>query len=317
MPVKINDFGNCQQTVKGTGTTNCDFETVGDYLGQGLLQKGVTFPITSGSVAIDETIMDGLIQDRKLHQLIDRLGFTQDTPDNEVFTDGTGLESSVRTGKTKFTTQYARGLENAKAIHSLKGQNRWDTILYFTEGIVLTVNPDGTSAKGLDIGRFDVTTIKFLSGTDKQQVSTIMQLTRPDELNDRALFIPYDKLGFDASLKDGVIDATIIVVSPPTTTGGGASKMSVKLTSASNTGNVLLGFDDILHWATGGVQTTPKPAPTAIAYNSSTGLYDLTFGSPFIAGDTYQPRLRDLSKDVAKDSLGKFYAGRSASGTVV
>jgi hypothetical protein len=316
MPVKINDFGNCQQIVKGTGVTPCDFETVGDYLGQGLLQKGVSYPITNGEVAIDEEIIDAQIQERKLHQLIDRLGFTQDTPDNEVFTDGTGLESSVRTGKTKFTTQYARGLENAKAIHSLKGQNRWDTILYFTEGVVMTVSPDGSYAKGFDIGRFDVTTIKFLAGTDKQQVSTIMQLTRPDELNDRALFIPYDKLGFDISLKDGVIDANIEVVIPPSTVGS-ATTMSVKLTSASNTGNVLLGFDDILMWATGGVQTTPKPAPTAIAYNSSTGNYDLTFGSAFIAGDTYQPRLRDLSKDVAKDSLGKFYAGRSVLGTVV
>lgn len=314
MAVLINDFGNCQSDVKGTGTTNCDFETVGDYLGQGLLQKGVTFTITDGSVAIDESIIDGLIQDRKLHQLIDRLGFTQDTPENEVFTDGVGLESSVRTGKTKFTTMYARGLENAKAIHSLKGQNRWDTILYFTEGVVMTVNVAGTKAKGFDVGRFDVSTIKFLSGTDKQQVSTIMQLTKPDELNDRALFIPWDKLGVDLSLKDGVVDCIITVVTPPANSD---DTMSVKLTSASNSGNVLLGFDDILHWATGGTQTTPKLAPTAIAYNSSTGLYDMTFATPFVTGDTYQPRLRDLTQDVAVDDLGKFYSGRATLGTVV
>lgn len=313
MAVLINDFGNCQSDVKGTGTTNCDFETVGDYLGQGLLQKGVTFTITAGSVAIDEAIIDGLIQDRKLHQLIDRLGFTQDTPENEVFTDGVGLESSVRTGKTKFTTMYARGLENAKALHSLKGQNRWDTILYFTEGVVMTVNVAGTKAKGFDVGRFDVSTIKFLSGTDKQQVSTIMQLTKPDELNDRALFIPWDKLGVDLSLKDGVVDCLIKVVTPPVNLG---TTMSVKLTSASNSGNVLLGFDNILHWATGGTQATPKLAPTAIAYNSSTGYYDMTFGSAFVTGDTYQPRLRDLTQDVAVDSLGKFYAGRAVLGTV-
>lgn len=313
MAVLINDFGNCQSDVKGTGTTNCDFETVGDYLGQGLLTKGTTFAITAGSVAIDETIIDSLIQDRKLHQLIDRLGFTQDTPENEVFTDGIGLESSVRTGKTKFTTMYARGLENAKALHSLKGQNRWDTILYFTEGVVLSVNVAGTKAKGFDVGRFDVSTIKFLSGTDKQQVSTIMQLTKPDELNDRALFIPWDKLGVDLSLKDGVVDCSITVVTPPVNLG---TTMSVKLTSASNSGNVLLGFDNILHWATGGTQATPKLAPTAIAYNSSTGYYDMTFGSAFVTGDKYQPRLRDLTQDVAVDALGKFYAGRAVLGTI-
>lgn len=314
MPVKINNYGDCTTTVKGTGTTFCDFETVGDYLGQGMLTKGVTFAINNGEVAIDESIIDGLIQDRKLHQLIDRLGFTQDTPENEVFTDGIGLESSVRTGKTKFTTMYARGLENAKAMHSLKGQNRWDTVLYFTEGVVMTTNADGTAAKGFSVGRFDVSTIKFLSGTDKQQVSTIMQLTKPDELNERALFIPWDKLGVDLSLKDGVIDCVITVVTPPANTD---TEMVVKLTSASNTGNVLLGFDDIAHWATGGTQAPPKAAPTAVSFDSGTGNYTLTFGSAFATGDTYQPRLRDLTKDVAVDSLGKFYAGRAALGTVI
>ena len=313
MPVQINNYGDCQTNTRGTGTTFCDFESVGDYLGQGLLTKGTTFAITSGSVAIDETVVNGLIQDRSLHQLIDRLGFSQDTPENEVFTDGTGLESSVRDGKTKFTTMYSRGLENAKAIHSLKGQNRWDVILYFSEGILLTTNADGTAAKGFSVGRFDVSTIKFLSGTDKQQVSTIMQLTKPNEMNDNALFIPYSTLGFDASLVDGVVDCVIEVVTPPVNLG---TTMSVKLTSASNTGNVLLGFDDVLNWATGGVQAVTKASPSAIAYNSGTGYYDMTFATPFATADTYQPRLRDLTKDVAVDAEGKFYAGRATLGTI-
>ena len=176
MAVLINDFGDCQKNVKGTGTTNCDFETVGDYLGQGLLDQGITFPIdANGSITIDEAVIDGLIQDRKLHQLIDRMAFTQDTPENEVFTDGTGLESSVRTGKTKFTTMYARGLENAKAIHSLKGQNRWDTILYFTEGLVMCTNVAGTAAKGLAVGRFDVSSlISISSATELRLLFTAM-----------------------------------------------------------------------------------------------------------------------------------------------
>jgi len=114
-------------------------------------------------------------------------------------------------------------------------------------------------------------------------------------------------------LKDGVIDCLITVVTPPVAAG---TTMSVRLTAASNSGNVLLGFDNVLHWATGGTQTTPKLAPTAVAYNSSTGNYDMTFGSAFIVTDTYQPRLRDLTQDVAVDALGKFYAGRAVLGTV-
>jgi len=313
MSVQLNDFGNCATDFKGTGTTQCDWDSVGDYLGYGLTNDGIKFPITSGSMAISEAIFDGLIQDRTLHQHINRMAFTQDTPENEVFTDGTGLESSVRTGKTKFTTMFARGLENAKAMHSFKGQGIWNSILYFTEGIVLTTDVAGTYGKGFAVGRYDVSTVKFLSGTDKQQVSTIQQFTQPNEINDLAVFIPYTKLGFNPSLKDGVIDCVVTVVTPPTNSG---TTMVIKLTSASNTGNVLTGFDDVLHWATGGTQTTAKAAPSAIAYSSATGYYTLTFASAFVTGDTYQPRLRDLTKDVAVDALGKFYAGRAVLGTV-
>lgn len=314
MSVLINDFGDCQTDVKGTGTTVCDFLSFGDLLGIGVLAKGTTFAITSGSVALTEAVFDGLIQDRTLHQLINRLNFTQDTPDNEIYTDPTGLESSIRDGKPKQTLMFARGGEFHKALHSLKGDNRWDIFQYFSNGILLTTNQAGTLAKGFDAGRFDVSTLKYLAGTDPQQGSCMIQFTRPDEFNKTHLFITWEALGFDASLVDGVVDCVVTVVTPPTNTD---TTMTVRLTSASNTGNVLLGFDDILNWATGGVQTTPKAAPTAVAYNSTTGNYDMTFATAFITGDTYQPRLRDLTQNVAVDANGKFYAGRSEIGTVL
>ena len=46
MSVKINDFGDCQTSVGGTGTTSCDLLSFGDLLGQGVLRKGTTFAIT-------------------------------------------------------------------------------------------------------------------------------------------------------------------------------------------------------------------------------------------------------------------------------
>lgn len=313
MPILLNSFGNCQTSVKGTGITNCDFESMGDYLGFALLNKGLTMPITNGSVDLSEAIVDGFIQNKQWHQFIDRLDFAQDTAENDVFTDGIGLESSVRTGKTKITTMFARGLEHAKNLHSFKGQSRWDMVLYFANGALFCTSVDGTKVKGFDVGRFDVTTIKFLMGTDKQQVSTIAQMTKPEELNDRALFIPYSKIGVDLSLKDGVIECLVTVVTKPTNSG---TTMTVRVTSASNTDNPILGLSDPLFWATGGTQATPKVAPTAVAYNSSTGNYDMTFASPFVTNDTVQPRLRDTTKDVAKDVLGKFYTGRSVLTTV-
>lgn len=309
----LNNFGDCATEIKGTGTTVCDFLTFGDYLGKGLLNKGTTVDITDGVIALTESVFNGWIQERKLNQLINRLNFTQDTPDNEVYTDPTGLESSIRDGKPKLTTMFARGGEFHKALYSLKGDNRWDALLYFSNGLLMTTNQTGTKAKGFDGGRFDVSTIKFLAGTDPQQGSSMIQFTRPNEFNQTHLFITWEQLGFDASLVDGVVDCAITVETPPVNAG---TTMSVKVTSTSNTGNVLQGFDDILNWATGGTQTTPKAAPTAVVYNSSTGFYDMTFGSAFVTGDSYQPRLRDLTKDVAKDELGKFYAGKAVLGTI-
>lgn len=313
MSVKINDFGDCQTSVGGTGTTSCDLLSFGDLLGQGVLRKGTTFAITGESVDLSESVFNNLIQDRVLHQLINRMNFTQDTPENESFKDATGLESSIRDGKPKLTIMYNRGGEFHKALHSLKGDNRWDTFLYFSEGILLCTNDAGTVAKGFDVGRFDVSTLKFLAGTDPQQGHAVMQFTRPNEFNKTHLFITWEQLGFDASLKDGVIDCNVEITTPAL---DGGSTLSVKLTSKSNSGNVLLGFDDVLNWATGGTQTTPKAAPSAIAYNSNTGSYDMTFATPFVGNDTYQLRLRDLTQDVAVDALGKFYAGKSVLTTV-
>lgn len=313
MPAQINAFGNCQTEIMGTGVAFCDPKTYGDFLGLGVQNKGTSFAITNGSVAFDATVAETLIKERKLHQLIDRLAFTQDTAENEVFTDGIGLERSIREGKTKLSVMYARSIENAKSLHSLKGDKRWDGLLYFTNGVLLTTDVTNTKAKGFDFGRFDVSTVKFLVGTDEQQVSVMFQMTRPEELNERALFITWEQLGIDLSQKDGVIDCDVKVVTPPIV---GGTTMSIKLTSKANTSSVLLGFDDILDWATGGVQTTPKLAPSAIAFNSSTELYDLTFASAFVAGDTYQPRLRTLTLNVATDAIGNNYAGRAVLGTV-
>jgi hypothetical protein len=230
-----------------------------------------------------------------------------------VFTDSIGLERSVREGKTKFTTMYDGSMHRLSSIHSLKGHNRWDVALYFSEGMLITVNTTGTSAKGFTAGRFDVSAIKFLNGTDVQQVSTIVQLTKPEEFNDRFLFIPWDKLGVDLSTKNGVIDCDITVVTPAT---NGTSTISVKVTAKSNSDTTILGLEAITGvFATGGVQTTTKPSPT-VSYNVNTGLYDLLFATAFVTGDTYQPRLISGSTNVVSDGFGMFYAGQSELKTV-
>lgn len=309
---QLNDFGDCASDILGTGTTTCDILSYGDYLGKGLLEKGLNFPITNGANPITESVFDGLIQDRKLHQLINRMAFTQDTPENEVYTDPEGFESSIRDGKPKLTTMYNRGGEFHKALYSLRGDNKWDAFLYFTEGMLLATNVAKTALKGFNGGRFDVSTLRFLAGTDPQQGSAIMQFRSPAEFGRYFQFIPWDKLGFDASQKDGVVDASVTfgASGAPTATD---TTFSLKVTPASNAGSpsFAAAYDDVLNWAIGGTQATPKTIST-VSYNGDTQELDFVVSSAFIAGDTLQPRLRDLTKDVAVDVYGKFAAGKLA-----
>lgn len=311
MSSKLNAFGNCILAVKGTGTGPCAFETFGDYLGMSLFDKGLKFAVTAGSVAFDDAIYGLGIQDRKIHPLIRRMNFTQDTPENEVFTDPTGLESSIRDAKPKMTTMYSRGGENAKAIHSLKHDNRWDGALIFTKGLLVTSDVAGENLKGFDIGRFDVSTIKFLAGTDKQQISTMAQFTSPDEFNKRHVFLTWEQIGADLSQQDGVIDVNITVVAP---VAASATTFEIDAFFADNTESPVLGLLTA-NLRIGGTQTTPKTV-TLAANTSVPGRYTVTASSAFITGDTYKPTLRDTSKDVAVDTLGKYLAGSSALGTV-
>lgn len=313
MSVLLNSFGDCQLTIKGTGIPSCSLQSIGDYLGFSLLQKSTSFAITNGDIAISETIVEDLIKSRKLHQFINKIGSTQDVAENEVFTDSIGFETSIREGKMKISTMFGGSLHRLSAIHTFKGQNRWDMMLHFSKGVLLTSNVSGTEAKGFSIGRFDVTSVKFLQGTDAQQVSTIAQFTKPDELNSRFVFIPWDKLGCDLSEKQGVIDTIVKVVTPPSAAG---TTMSVKVTLAENADSVVLGLANTTAWATGGVQTTTKASPNAVVYNATTMNYDLTFATPFVTGDTFAPRLITGANDVYEDGYGMFYAGKSTTGTV-
>lgn len=313
MGAKIDSFGDCLNKIKGTGKAPCEPKSYGDLVGEVLFDKGTKFAITNNEVALDETIYTTLLQDREAHPLIKRMNFSQDTPDNEVYTDPTGLESSIRDGKPKFTFMFAQGGNFHKALSSLDGDDRWDAGLIFSKGLLLTASVDETYAKGFDGGRFNVPTIKFLQGTDPQQSSAIMQFTDPDEFNDRHIFLTWAELGFDMSKVDGVIDVRLTVVTPPTI---GGTTFSVDAVYEGNKSTKVLGLGVTAKWAIGGIQAGGTKTLT-VSYNTSTKLYDFEANSAFADGDTIAPRLVDGSKNVAKDDNDKLYAGEAKLYTLV
>lgn len=211
--IKINAFGQCSEDILGTGIGECPITDLGDLQGLGLLKKGTTLSIATGS--FDETAFRALITDGKLHQVINSYAFEDTTPESERSTSSVGLMESVRAGKPMYNFTFKKGLGFHKAVYSLKGQNRWDAMFYFTKGILMAYNTSKTALKGFNAGMLDVDSYKFKVGSETEFSKATLQLVSAEEFNTRWVFFPYEEIGFNALEIDGVIQAEVAFESVP------------------------------------------------------------------------------------------------------
>lgn len=209
--IKINAFGQCSEDILGTGIGECPITDLGDLQGLGLLKKGTTLSIATDS--FNETAFRALITDGKLHQVINSYAFEDTTPESERSTSSVGLMESVRSGKPMYNFTFKKGLGFHKAVYSLKGQNRWDAMFYFTKGILMAHNTSKTSLKGFNAGMLDVDSYKFKVGTETEFSKATLQLVSAEEFNTRWVFFPYEEIGFNALEIDGVIQAEVAITS--------------------------------------------------------------------------------------------------------
>jgi len=211
--IKINAFGQCSEDILGTGIGECPITDLGDLQGLGLLKKGTTLSIATDS--FDETAFRALITDGKLHQVINSYAFEDTTPESERSTSSVGLMESVRAGKPMYNFTFKKGLGFHKAVYSLKGQNRWDAMFYFTKGILMAYNTSKTALKGFNAGMLDVDSYKFKVGAETEFSKATLQLVSAEEFNTRWVFFPYEEIGFNALEIDGVIQAEVAFDSVP------------------------------------------------------------------------------------------------------
>lgn len=211
--IKINAFGQCSEDILGTGIGECPITDLGDLQGLGLLKKGTSLSIATDS--FDETAFRALITDGKLHQVINSYAFEDTTPESERSTSSVGLMESVRAGKPMYNFTFKKGLGFHKAVYSLKGQNRWDAMFYFTKGILMAYNTSKTALKGFNAGMLDVDSYKFKVGAETEFSKATLQLVSAEEFNTRWVFFPYEEIGFNALEIDGVIQAEVAFDSVP------------------------------------------------------------------------------------------------------
>ena len=215
--INLNAFGVCTTNTPGTGTGQCPIDQLGDMLGIGLLNKGTTLDVVTDSLT--EASFRTLITSGKLHQLLDREAFEQNTPENDLYTSPEGLITSIRAGKPQFGLTYSKGLCFHKALYELQGKNRWDAILYFDKGILMATNTANTKVKGFDAGSLIVGTYMFQQGTEIEKGKATIQFKSAEEFNTKWVYFPYEELGFSPLEIDGVIDTNLQFAEAPANAG--------------------------------------------------------------------------------------------------
>lgn len=288
--INLNAFGNCATDVAGTGTGQCPIDQLGDMVGMGALAKGTGLDTTTDT--LNEATFRTLITTGKLHQLLDREAFEQNTPDNDLYTSPEGLITSIRAGKPQFALTYSKGLCFHKALYSLQGKNRWDVVLYFEKGMLMATNTANTKVKGFDAGSLIVGSYMFQQGTEIEKGKATIQFKSAEEFNTRWAYFSYDELGFSPLEIDGVIDTALSFSEAPANAG---TTVKVKVLDGCNTSiNYTSLFDavgDYLLKVNGVTKTI-----TAVAI--ADGVATLTFTGALSTGNKVEVSLNGVVPDV-------------------
>lgn len=302
--IKINAFGQCSEDILGTGIGECPITDLGDLQGLGLLKKGTTLSIATDS--FDETAFRALITDGKLHQVINSYAFEDTTPESERSTSSVGLMESVRAGKPMYNFTFKKGLGFHKAVYSLKGQNRWDAMFYFTKGILMAYNTSKTALKGFNAGMLDVDSYKFKVGAETEFSKATLQLVSAEEFNTRWVFFPYEEIGFNALEIDGVIQSEVTITSTPSNL---ETELEVSLVDGYNSSISYVSlFDAVGDW-----KVLVNGASVTISAVSIVGNLAIITIPALATDDVVEVSLNGI---VADTEL-KYYKSNTATATVV
>ena len=301
--IDINKFGLCAEDVLGTGQGECPITDFGDLKGLGLLKKGSKLNLATDTLS--EATFRALITDGKLHQLVNSYAFEDTTPENERSTSSDGLMQTIREGKPMYSFTFKKGMYNAKAMQSLKGNNRWDAYFYFSDGLLVALDTAGENLKGFNGSMFDVDSYKFKQGTETEFSKVSLQLSDAKEFNQRFVFFTWDELGFNALEIEGVIETVVSFNAAPVA----GSTITVKIADANNRSISYASlFDTASNWkvlknGVANVVTTVSVAGDVVT---------LTLTSALASTNKVDVSLNGIVSDIEN----KYYKSNTANATV-
>jgi hypothetical protein len=302
--IDINKFGLCADDVLGTGQGECPITDFGDLKGLGLLKKGSKLSLATDT--LNEATFRALITDGKLHQLVNSYAFEDTTPENERSTSSDGLMQTIREGKPMYSFTFKKGMYNAKAMQSLKGNNRWDAYFYFSEGLLVALDTAGENLKGFNGSMFDVDSYKFKQGSETEFSKVSLQLSDAKEFNQRFVFFTWDELGFNALEIEGVIETVVLINNTPQNT---ESIVDVKILDSSNRSISYASlFDGVPDWSVK-VNGVSKTISTVTLSGDVVGLTIPAFST----SDVIEVSLNGVVSDLEL----KYYKSNTASVVVI
>lgn len=301
--INIFEYGKCAEDILGTGQGDCPITDFGDLKGEGLLRKGTKLNLATDTLT--EATFRALITEGKLNQLINSYSFEDTTPENETSTSSDGLTQPIRDGKPMYAFTYKKGMAYNTALHSLKGNGRWDAIFYFTKGMLLALDTAKANLKGFNGGMFDVDSYKFTQGTETEFAKAKLQLTDAKEFNTRWVFFTWDELGFNALEIDGAIQSYVSFNASPIA----GSTITVKLVDFYNRSISYASlFDTAGSWSVtkngvANVVTTVSVASDVVTLTLTTALVSTDVVTVALNGIVADDELRYYKSNVATETV--------------
>lgn len=294
----------------GTGSGECDVETLGDLIGGAITTKDVKFNITTDTFL---TKYNELVLGKKIFPLIGLYDFDQTTPDNEVATSSIGVKFEIREGKVELTLIYNKSHCAHKSMFTKKGFKKWNILLFFKKHTVGTTDIAGENFKGFDAGMFSVGSFKIQKGTDPQQTKVMLQLTDngTTEWNERMFAIDNDEINAELNTIDGVIDTLITYESAP----AAGTTIVVNVKSACN-GKPIAGLVGAASWKLGGAQASATTISGVTESATIPGRYTITYNPTTVATDKVAPFLSNGTVNGVEDINGVKYAGQAEEATI-
>lgn len=300
MSLKLFGLGDCKTSSLGTGLRPCDLDDRGDLKGVILLNKSWFRSIsTDGIISFSEEDYITAIKKGVAEPMQGSSNFSDETPENERYTSGTGVMKSIRKGKPFFNFEFTKGQNFHKIAYSKSSFARYDVALLFDKGVLFAHSHKKDKLKGFDLGMLEVSTFKNKQGSDPEKTMVSMQLLDAEQYNSRFVFIPFEKIGDLLDIK-GVVNLGITLKNV-TTSGFNAS-----ITSMFNTDDVILGLDDVNNYALTGDNS--GKAISAVVFNAETNEYE--FSSSGLTGNV-QVETKSGSSSVIEDALANLFKGVS------